>query len=104
MFCRTMRGVMQNIAHLCTRDRSKTWGKEGWKKVCASSCGNDVPTALILAQVVVCIVADGRLKINARTRSVLAALGVYQDGVAKNAVNGKPVVRIALLPHVYMFG
>jgi len=42
--------------------------------------------------VVVCIVADGRLKINPRTRSVLAALGVYQDGVAKNVVNGKPVV------------
>ena len=42
-------------------------------------------------QVVVCIVSDGRLKINPRTRSVLAALGVYQEGVAKNAVNGKPV-------------
>ena len=69
-----MRGIMQNIAHLCTRDRSKTWGQEGWKKV------------------VVCIVADGRLKINPRTRSVLAALGVYQDGVGKNVVNGKPVV------------
>lgn len=33
LFCRTMRGVMQNIAHLCTRSKSKTWGKEGWKKV-----------------------------------------------------------------------
>ncbi|WRT66006.1 uncharacterized protein IL334_002957 [Kwoniella shivajii] len=73
LFCRTMRGVMQNIAHLCTRSKSKTWGKEGWKKV------------------VVCIVADGRMKINPRTRSVLAALGVYQDGVGKNVVNGKPV-------------
>lgn len=40
-----------------------------------------------------CIVADGRLKINHRTRSVLAALGVYQEGVAKNVVNGKAVVR-----------
>jgi chitin synthase len=37
-------------------------------------------------------VADGRLKINPRTRSVLAALGVYQDGVGTNFVNGKPVV------------
>ncbi|WWC68306.1 uncharacterized protein I206_102230 [Kwoniella pini CBS 10737] len=73
LFCRTMRGIMQNIAHLCTRSKSKTWGKEGWKKV------------------VVCIVADGRLKINPRTRSVLAALGVYQEGVGKNVVNGKPV-------------
>lgn len=73
LFCRTMRGIMQNIAHLCTRSKSKTWGKEGWKKV------------------VVCVVADGRLKINPRTRSVLAALGVYQDGVGTNVVNGKPV-------------
>ena len=46
-----MHGVMTNIAHLCTRERSKTWGKEGWKKV------------------VVCIVSDGRMKINSRTLS-----------------------------------
>lgn len=57
---------MKNIAHLCKRDRSKTWGKDGWKKV------------------VVCVVADGRSKINSRTLSVLAAMGVYQEGVAKN--------------------
>jgi chitin synthase len=39
LFCRTMHGVMQNIAHLCTRSRSKTWGAEGWKKVSlVSSC------------------------------------------------------------------
>lgn len=24
---------MQNIAHLCTRSKSKTWGVNGWKKV-----------------------------------------------------------------------
>ncbi len=65
LFTRTMHGVMKNIAHLCKRDRSKTWGKEGWKKV------------------VVCIVSDGRLKINSRTLSVIAAMGAYQDGVAK---------------------
>jgi hypothetical protein len=50
---------------------------------------------LLLRQVVVCIVADGRLKINPRTRSVIAALGAYQDGPAKNVVNGKPVVSLA---------
>jgi len=33
--------------------------------------------------------ANGR--INTRTLALLAAMGVYQDGVAKNAVNGKPV-------------
>ncbi|KAI0369434.1 glycosyltransferase family 2 protein [Pilatotrama ljubarskyi] len=80
LFCRTMHGVMKNIAHLCKRDRSKTWGKEGWKKV------------------VVCIVSDGRLKINSRTLSVIAAMGAYQDGVAKNMVNGKPV-----MAHIYEY-
>ncbi|GAA5913153.1 uncharacterized protein JCM6883_006541 [Sporobolomyces salmoneus] len=73
LFCRTMHGVMKNIQHLCERNRSKTWGADGWKKV------------------VVCIVSDGRAKINSRTLSVLAAMGVYQDGVAKNVVAGKPV-------------
>jgi chitin synthase len=68
-----MHGVMKNIAHLCTRDRSRTWGAEGWKKV------------------TVCIVSDGRSKVHPRTLSVLAAMGVYQDGVAKNVVNDKPV-------------
>ncbi|KAI0727135.1 glycosyltransferase family 2 protein [Fomitopsis betulina] len=73
LFCRTMHGVMKNIAHLCKRDRSKTWGKDGWKKV------------------VVCIVSDGRLKINSRTLSVIAAMGAYQEGVAKNVIKNKPV-------------
>ncbi|BEJ13237.1 hypothetical protein CspHIS471_0304110 [Cutaneotrichosporon sp. HIS471] len=75
LFCRTMRGIMQNVAYLCTKNKdSATWSNEGWKKV------------------VVCIVSDGRLNINKRTQSVLAALGVYQDGVARNVVNNKPVV------------
>jgi len=75
-----MHGVIKNIAHLCTRERSKTWGKEGWKKV------------------VVCIVSDGRQKINSRTLSVLAAMGAYQDGIAKNIVNKKPVTA-----HIYEY-
>ncbi|KAF8988801.1 Chitin synthase, class 1 [Haplosporangium bisporale] len=74
LFCRTMHGVMKNISHLCARDRSKMWGAEGWKKV------------------VVCIVADGRYKCSPRVLSVLAMMGVYQDGIAKNAVGGKEVV------------
>jgi chitin synthase len=45
-------------------------------------------------QVVVCIVVDGRKVFNPRTRAMLAALGVYQEGVAKNVVNGKPVVSV----------
>ena len=44
LFARTMHGVMKNIAHLCSGQRSKVWDKEGWRKV------------------VVCVVADGRTK------------------------------------------
>ncbi|KAF8133385.1 glycosyltransferase family 2 protein [Boletus edulis] len=80
LFCRSMHGVIKNIAHLCKRDRSKTWGKDGWKKV------------------VVCIVSDGRQKINSRTLSVIATMGAYQEGVAKNVVNGKPVTA-----HIYEY-
>ncbi|KAI8150386.1 chitin synthase 1 [Fennellomyces sp. T-0311] len=80
LFARTMHGVMKNIAHLCGRDRSKTWGHNGWQKV------------------VVCIVSDGRNKINQRTLALLATLGVYQDGVAKNMVGEKEVVS-----HIYEY-
>ncbi|RFU30957.1 hypothetical protein B7463_g5381, partial [Scytalidium lignicola] len=73
LFARTMSGVFKNIEYMCSRKDSKTWGKDAWKKI------------------VVCVVSDGRAKINARTRSVLAALGVYQDGIAKQQVNGKDV-------------
>ena len=54
LFVRTMNAVIKNIAHLCSRSRSKTWGAEGWKKV------------------VVCIVSDGRNKVNKRTLQVLS--------------------------------
>ncbi|KAI1316770.1 Chitin synthase, class 1 [Mortierella claussenii] len=80
LFTRTMHGVMKNIRHLTTRDRSRTWGPDSWKKV------------------VVCIVSDGRSKINQKTLNVLAAMGVYQDGVAKNIVNDKPVTA-----HIYEY-
>lgn len=80
LFCRSMHGVIKNIVHLCKRDRSKTWGKDGWKKV------------------VVCIVSDGRSKINSRTLSIIATMGAYQDGIAKNIVNGKPVTA-----HIYEY-
>jgi chitin synthase len=75
-----MRGVMANIAHLNNeRSRSTVWGDDGWKKV------------------VVCVVVDGRKVFNPRTRAMLAALGVYQEGIAKNMVGDKPVVRYLLL-------
>ncbi|KAL1926303.1 hypothetical protein VTP01DRAFT_6000 [Rhizomucor pusillus] len=80
LFARTMHGVMKNIAHLCSLRNSKMWGPEGWKKV------------------VVSIVADGRKVINKRVLSVLAAMGVYQAGIAKNVVDDKPVKA-----HLYEF-
>ncbi|KAF3085705.1 Chitin synthase, class 1 [Orbilia oligospora] len=80
LFARTMRGVIKNIQYMCGRTGSQTWGDEGWKKI------------------VVCIVSDGRLKINPRTKSTLAAMGCYQDGIAKNQVGDKPVTA-----HIYEY-
>ncbi|KAG5458110.1 MAG: chitin synthase 3, partial [Olpidium bornovanus] len=66
-----MSAVMKNVAFLCGRNNSQTWGKNSWQKI------------------TVCIVADGRKKCNERVLTVLAAMGVYQEGVAKNCVNGR---------------
>lgn len=80
LFARTMSGVFKNIEHMCSRTSSKTWGKDSWKKI------------------VVCVISDGRAKINPRTRAVLAGLGCYQDGIAKQQVNGKDVTA-----HIYEY-
>lgn len=79
-FTRTMHGVMRNISHFCSRTKSRTWGKDGWKKI------------------VVCVIADGRKKVHPRTLDALAALGCYQDGIAKNLVNQREVTG-----HVYEY-
>jgi chitin synthase len=79
-FTRTMHAVMKNISHFCSRSKSRTWGEHGWQKI------------------VVCIVSDGRQKIHPRTLDALAAMGVYQDGIAKNLVNQKEVQA-----HVYEY-
>lgn len=80
LFARTMIGVFKNIEYMCSRTSSKTWGNEAWKKI------------------VVCVVSDGRGKINPRTRALLAGLGLYQDGIAKQQVNGKDVTA-----HIYEY-
>jgi chitin synthase len=80
LFARTMIGVFKNIEYMCSRTSSKTWGKDAWKKI------------------VVCVVSDGRGKINPRTRAVLAGLGVYQEGIAKQKVSGKDVTA-----HIYEY-
>ena len=79
-FTRTMHAVMKNVSHFCSRSKSRTWGENGWQKI------------------VVCIVADGRTKVHPRTLDALAAMGVYQDGIAKNLVNQKEVQA-----HVYEY-
>ncbi|KAG8531556.1 uncharacterized protein KY384_003186 [Bacidia gigantensis] len=79
-FTRTMHGVMRNISHFCSRSKSRTWGKDGWQKI------------------VVCIVSDGRRKVHPRTLDALAAMGLYQHGIAKNLVNQKEVTA-----HVYEY-
>ncbi|BEJ10899.1 hypothetical protein CspHIS471_0103210 [Cutaneotrichosporon sp. HIS471] len=73
LLLRTLNAVIKNIAHLCSRTRSKTWGTGSWRKV------------------VVCIVADGRNKCDARVLKVLQLMGVYAEGVAKDTVAGKEV-------------
>lgn len=80
LLARTLIGVIKNIEYMNSRTNSKTWGKEAWKKI------------------VVCIISDGRAKINPRTRAVLAAMGVYQDGIAKQQVNGEDVTA-----HIYEY-
>lgn len=82
---------MRNIAHLCTRKNSQTWGPNAWEKVFQSPYV--LPHAQIKsAQVVVCIVADGRKKIHPRVLDCLTLLGVYQPGDhMKNMVNNKEV-------------
>jgi chitin synthase len=79
-FTRTMHGVMRNIQHFCSRTKSRTWGKDGWQKI------------------VVCVISDGRSRVHPRTLDALAAMGVYQEGIAKNRVNQKEVTA-----HVYEY-
>ncbi|KAJ1557905.1 Chitin synthase, class 1, partial [Cladochytrium tenue] len=33
LFCKTISALMRNVAFLCGRRRSQTWGEHGWKKV-----------------------------------------------------------------------
>ncbi|KAI1394355.1 chitin synthase I [Hypoxylon trugodes] len=80
LFARTMIGVLKNIEYMCSRKESKTWGPDAWKKI------------------VVCVVSDGRAKINPRTRALLSGMGVYQEGIAKQQVNNKDVTA-----HIYEY-
>lgn len=73
LLARTLKGVFKNIKHFESRTNSPVWGKDSWKKI------------------VVCVVSDGRSKINERAQALLAALGVYQEGLAKSRIDDKKV-------------
>lgn len=75
---RTLKGVMDNIKRMVKKKNSSTWGPDAWKKIA------------------VCIVSDGRSKINEKSLALMSALGCYQDGFAKDEINGKKVAM-----HVY---
>ncbi|ODV86218.1 glycosyltransferase family 2 protein [[Candida] arabinofermentans NRRL YB-2248] len=77
---RTLKGVFKNIRYLYSLQNSSTWGRDAWQKV------------------VVTIVSDGRKKINPKAKALLGALGVYQEGFAKNKVNNDKVVS-----HIYEY-
>jgi chitin synthase len=67
---RTLETVLQNIKYLCALNKGQ-WDKDGWKKI------------------VFCIIGDGRAKFHRRAYSLLAALGLYQEGIAVECVDGR---------------
>ncbi|CAG8739069.1 9988_t:CDS:1, partial [Dentiscutata heterogama] len=68
-----MSSVIKNVAYICLKKKSKTWGKEDWQKI------------------VVLIVADGFNKINEYTLNVLSLIDCYQDGIMQKYNRGKSV-------------
>ncbi|KAI8911759.1 chitin synthase-domain-containing protein [Gorgonomyces haynaldii] len=73
LFLKTWQSIKRNIEYMCKKKKSQTWGLDGWQKV------------------VVCIVSDGRSKINKRTLATMGLLGMYQEGLIKTSVNAQPV-------------
>jgi hypothetical protein len=70
----TLEAVHQNIKGLQDPTRARPWGPDSWQKI------------------VVCIISDGRAKINVKTKALLASLGVYQEVGMMRSVDGKDVV------------
>ena len=68
LFLRTMFALAMNIRYLALKNRNG-WGENAWQRV------------------LVCIVADGRAKIDPMVLNALEAMGVYLDGIAQSAVN-----------------
>lgn len=73
---RTLHGVMQNVRDIVNLKKSEFWNKGGpaWQKI------------------VVSLVFDGIDPCDKGTLDVLATIGIYQDGVMKKDIDGKPTV------------
>jgi chitin synthase len=80
LYARTLHGVMLNIRDICKTKQSKYWrksaeeGNPGWQRI------------------TVCLVVDGLEAMDKSVLDILATVGVYQDGVMKNDVDGKPTI------------
>ncbi|KAL6626107.1 chitin synthase-domain-containing protein [Neocallimastix sp. 'constans'] len=74
LFSRSMIAVLENIKNMCSEDRFKSqWGPNGWQRI------------------VVCIVSDGREKINKQVLQTIGIMGAYNGNVMKDEINGKEV-------------
>ncbi|KAJ7228697.1 glycosyltransferase family 2 protein [Mycena pura] len=80
LYSRTLHGVMLNIRDICKTKQSKFWrraaeeGNPGWQKI------------------VVALIVDGLDPMDKSVLDILATVGVYQDGVMKKEIDGKPTV------------
>lgn len=80
LYSRTLHGVMLNIRDICKTKQSKYWrrsaeeGIPGWQRI------------------TVALIVDGLPAMDKSVLDILATIGVYQDGVMKNDVDGKPTV------------
>ena len=73
LFIKSILAAQKNIAYLCSDQCPYSWGQDGWRNF------------------VICIVSDGRTKINPRVLTVLGVMGCYMDGLPRSSVNGDPV-------------
>ncbi|CAG7924860.1 unnamed protein product [Penicillium olsonii] len=73
---RTLHGVMQNVRDIVNLKKTEFWNRGGpaWQKI------------------VVCLVFDGIDPCDKNTLDVLATIGVFQDGVMKQDVDGRETV------------
>jgi len=85
---KTLEAIHRNIKALQDPSRESPWGPDSWQKI------------------VVCIISDGRSKINEKTKALLALLGVYQDVGMMQTVDGKDVTMhlFEVSPYLCGFG